>query len=201
MQYASFKKLATLVVLSTILASLPGCAGVVVGAAATTGAVVAQDRRTTGAVVEDSSIEYKANSIVDALTPTHQRENVHVNIVSYNGNVLLLGQVPNDVFVHKIIPEIKQIPKVNKVINELTYEPAIGLFVRSNDSMLTTQVKTAMMMQADRINATRVKVITENSVVYLMGIINKDEEAAAVDIARHVKGVKKVVKIFEYMPT
>ena len=201
MQYASFKKLATLVVLSTILASLPGCAGVVVGAAATTGAVVAQDRRTTGAVVEDSSIEYKANSIVDALTPTHQRENVHVNIVSYNGNVLLLGQVPNDVFVHKIIPEIKQIPKVNKVINELTYEPAIGLFVRSNDSMLTTKVKTAMMMQADRINATRVKVITENSVVYLMGIINKDEEAAAVDIARHVKGVKKVVKIFEYMPT
>lgn len=201
MQFASFQKLGSLLLLSSIFMTLPGCAGVVVGAAATTGAVVAHDRRTTGAVVEDSSIEHKANSIVDALTPTHQREKVHVNIVSYNGNVLLLGQAPNDVFVHKIIPEIKQIPKVNKIINELTYEPVTSLLVRSNDSMLTTKVKTAMMMQADRINATRVKVVTENSVVYLMGIINKDEEATAVDIARHVKGVKKVVKIFEYMPS
>lgn len=198
MQSRSIKKLG---VLALIMMSLSGCAAVVVGTAATTGAVVSQDRRTTGAVVEDSSIEYKAKSIVDALTPTHQREKVHVNVVSYNGNVLLLGQVPNDIFVHKIIPEIKQIPKVNKVINELTYDPATSLLVRSNDSMLTTKVKTAMMMQSDRINATRVKVVTENSIVYLMGIISKEEEKIAVDIARHVKGVKKVVKIFEYMPT
>lgn len=198
MQSRSIKKLG---VLALIMMSLSGCAAVVVGTAATTGAVVSQDRRTTGAVVEDSAIEYKAKSIVDALTPTHQREKVHVNVVSYNGNVLLLGQVPNDIFVHKIIPEIKQIPKVNKVINELTYDPATSLLVRSNDSMLTTKVKTAMMMQSDRINATRVKVVTENSIVYLMGIISKEEEKIAVDIARHVKGVKKVVKIFEYMPT
>ncbi len=198
MQFASLYKLGAL---ALMLAGLSGCAAVVLGTAATTGAVVSQDRRTTGAVVEDSSIEYKAKSIVDALTPTHQREKVHVNIVSYNGNVLLLGQAPNDIFVHKIIPEIKQIPKVNKIINELTYEPVTTLLVRSNDSMLTTKVKTAMMMQSDRINATRVKVVTENGVVYLMGIINKNEETIAVDIARHVKGVKKVVKIFEYMPT
>lgn len=198
MQSRSIKKLS---VLALALMSLSGCAAVVLGTAATTGAVVSQDRRTTGAVVEDSSIEYKAKSIVDALTPTHQREKVHVNVVSYNGNVLLLGQVPNDIFVHKIIPEIKQIPKVNKVINELTYDPATSLLVRSNDSMLTTKVKAAMMMQSDRINATRIKVVTENSIVYLMGIINKEEEKIAVDIARHVKGVKKVVKIFEYMPT
>lgn len=198
MQSRSIKKLSAL---ALIVMSLSGCAAVVLGTAATTGAVVSQDRRTTGAVVEDSSIEYKAKSIVDALTPTHQREKVHVNVVSYNGNVLLLGQVPNDIFVHKIIPEIKQIPKVNKVINELTYDPATSLLVRSNDSMLTTKVKTAMMMQSDRINATRIKVVTENSIVYLMGIINKEEEKIAVDIARHVKGVKKVVKIFEYMPT
>lgn len=198
MQSRSIKKLSAL---ALIFMSLSGCAAVVLGTAATTGAVVSHDRRTTGAVVEDSSIEYKAKSIVDALTPTHQREKVHVNVVSYNGNVLLLGQVPNDIFVHKIIPEIKQIPKVNKIINELTYDPATSLFVRSNDSMLTTKVKAAMMMQSDRINATRIKVVTENSIVYLMGIINKDEEKIAVDIARHVKGVKKVVKIFEYMPT
>lgn len=198
MQSRSIKKLSAL---ALVLMSLSGCAAVVLGTAATTGAVVSQDRRTTGAVVEDSSIEYKAKSIIDALTPTHQREKVHVNVVSYNGNVLLLGQVPNDIFVHKIIPEIKQIPKVNKVINELTYDPATSLLVRSNDSMLTTKVKTAMMMQSDRINATRIKVVTENSIVYLMGIISKEEETIAVDIARHVKGVKKVVKIFEYMPT
>ncbi len=191
----------SVLVLATICMTLSGCVAVVAGTAATTGAIVSHDRRTTGAVVEDSSIEYKAKNIVDALTPSHQREKVHVNIVSYNGNVLLLGQVPNDVFVHKIIPEIKQIPKVNKIINELTYEPVISLLERSTDSVLTTKVKAAMMMQADKINATRVKVITENSVVYLMGIISKEEESIAVDIARHVKGVKKVVKIFEYMPT
>ena len=191
----------SVLVLATICMTLSGCVAVVAGTAATTGAIVSHDRRTTGAVVEDSSIEYKAKNIVDALTPSHQREKVHVNIVSYNGNVLLLGQVPNDVFVHKIIPEIKQIPKVNKIINELTYEPVISLLERSTDSVLTTKVKTAMMMQADKINATRIKVITENSVVYLMGIISKEEESIAVDIARHVKGVKKVVKIFEYMPT
>lgn len=201
MKFASLQKICSFGILSTILMTLPGCAGVVVGAAATTGAVMAHDRRTTGAVVEDSSIEYKAKTIVNALTPTHQREKVHVNIISYNGNVLLLGQVPNEIFVHKVTAEIKQIPKVNKIINELTYEPVTTLLVRSNDSMLTTKVKTAMMMQSEKINATRIKVVTENSVVYLMGIINKNEETVAVDIARHVKGVKKVVKIFEYMPT
>jgi osmotically-inducible protein OsmY len=197
MQYASFQKLG---VCALLLTSLTGCGALVVGTAATTGAVMAQDRRTTGSVVEDSSIEYKAKSIVDALTPTHQREKVHVNIISYNGNVLLLGQVPNEAFVDKIIPEIKQIPKVNKIINELTYEPVINLMARTSDSMLTAKVKTAMMRQADKINATRVKVVTEDSVVYLMGIINKNEEEIAVDIARQVKGVKKVVKIFEYIP-
>ena len=83
----------SVLVLATICMTLSGCVAVVAGTAATTGAIVSHDRRTTGAVVEDSSIEYKAKNIVDALTPSHQREKVHVNIVSYNGNVLLLGQV------------------------------------------------------------------------------------------------------------
>jgi osmotically-inducible protein OsmY len=198
MRYASLQRLSACALLLT---SLTGCGALVVGTAATTGAVVAQDRRTTGTVVEDNSIEYKAKSIVDALTPTHQREKVHVNIISYNGNVLLLGQVPNETFAQKIIPEIKQIPKVNKIINELTYEPVTSLMARSSDSMLTAKVKTSMMRHSDKINATRVKVVTEDSVVYLMGIIHKHEEETAVDIARQVKGVRKVVKIFEYIPS
>lgn len=197
MRYASLQKIG---LCGLMIMTLTGCAAVAVGTAATTGAVIAHDRRTTGTVVEDSSIEHKAKSIVDALTPTYQREKVHVNIVSYNGNVLLLGQVPNEAFVQKILPEINQIPKVNKVINELTFEPPITLMARSNDAMLTAKVKTAMLRQADKINATRVKVVTEDSIVYLMGIINQDEETVAVDIARQTKGVKKVVKVFEYLP-
>lgn len=187
---------------TTIFAStLTGCVALVAGTAATAaGVAVAKDRRTAGTVVEDSTTEAKVYKIIDALTPQHFREKVHAHVVSYNGNVLLLGQVPNAELVKKYLPEIKLIPKVRSVHNELTIGPITSMAVRSNDSLITTKVKAKMLAYPDKLDGTKVKVVTEDSIVYLLGIVSTDEASAAVDIARHVKGVRKVVKVFEYLP-
>lgn len=164
------------------------------------GEMVAHDRRTSGTIVEDNSIEHKSVEIVKALTPDIEKENVHINIVSYNGNVLLLGQVPNDSLRKKFATEIQSIPKVNALHNELTVGAPTPMLTRANDSLITTKVKSAMVANNAKVDAKKVKVVTEDGVVYLMGIIKKSEEDTAVDIARRTKGVKKVVKMFEHLP-
>lgn len=176
------------------IALLEGCAAVVAGTAATS-VMVAQDRRTTGTIVEDKSIELKAlQAIVDA---SHNDPQVHVGATSYNNRVLLVGQVPSYQVRNNIENAVKKIDKVKQIHNEIVVTAPTNLLTRSHDSWITTKIKSEMTVTKD-FNPTRVKVTTENGIVYLMGIVKKPEEQIAVDIARHTKDVKKVVKIFEY---
>jgi osmotically-inducible protein OsmY len=188
------KPLCYSLILATLTPFLQSCAAVVAGTAATS-VIVAQDRRTAGTIVEDKSIELKAlQAIADA---SHNDPQVHVGAVCYNNRVLLIGQVPSRKFRIDIENAIKKINKVKQIHNEIMVAPPTTMLVRSNDSWITTKIKSEMAVTKD-FNPTRVKVTTENKVVYLMGIVSKLEEEIAVDIARHTKGVKKVVKIFEY---
>lgn len=173
---------------------LEGCAAVVASTAATS-VMVAQDRRTAGTIVEDKSIELKAlQAIVDA---SHQDPKVHVGATSYNNRVLLVGQVPSYQVRSNIENAVKKIDKIKQIHNEIVVNEPTNLLTRSHDSWITTKIKSEMTVTKD-FNPTRVKVTTEDGIVYLMGIVKKPEEQIAVDIARHTKDVKKVVKIFEY---
>ncbi len=184
-------KLITLLLTASLLS---GCAAVVVGGAATSAVVAANDRRTTGTIIEDKSIQLKS---LQAITEVADDPNVHVSAISYNNQVLLVGQAPSHKVRADIVQRVKNIEKVKKVHNEITLKEPTSMLQRSTDTWITTRVKSEMTVTKD-LNPARVKVVTEDGVVYLLGIVKPIEEEITVDIARHVKGVNKVVKIFEY---
>ena len=194
------KPIRILALSSLLVFQLSGCATLIAGTAATsitTGLLVAQDRRTTGTIVEDQTIEIKANqAIKNILRPA---DKANVKVVSYNNHLLLLGQSPNERVRKDIEEAVKNVAKVNSLHNEIKIAAPISMLTKSSDSWITTKIKSEMLVKKD-LNPTRVKVLTEDGVVYLMGIINKSEEQRAVEIARHTKGVKRVVKVFEYLP-
>jgi osmotically-inducible protein OsmY len=178
---------------SALAAQLVACVPVVVGGAAAGGAVAA-DRRTSGVYVEDENIELKAVKFVE----TNLGENAHVNITSYNTNVLLTGEVPDAAAKAKTEAYVKSIEHVRSITNEIVVGPKSSLSSRSNDTYLTSKVKTKFVTE-NQFQANYVKVVTENSVVYLLGIVNKAEGDAAAAIASNTDGVDKVVKVFEYI--
>jgi len=184
-------KILGIVLMSTLI---QGCVAVVAGGAATS-VLVAQDRRTTGTIVEDKTIALKAHNVITNLT--NRDPAVHVTPVSYNGRILLVGQAPSRQVRADIEEGIRTIHKVNHVHNEITVGEPTSLKTRSIDSWITTKIKSEMALTKE-IQAGHIKVVTENGVVYLLGIIKSHEDNIAVDIARHTKGVQKVVKIFEY---
>jgi osmotically-inducible protein OsmY len=178
---------------TVLVAQLGACVPVVVGGAAAGGAVAA-DRRTSGIYVEDENIELKAVKFME----TTLGENAHVNVTSYNQNVLLTGEVPDEASKAKAEAFVKSIEHVRAITNEIVVGPKSSLSSRSNDTYLTSKVKTKFVTE-NQFPANYVKIVTENSVVYLLGIVNKTEADAAAEIARNTDGVEKVVKVFEYM--
>lgn len=181
-------------IVATILSSqIVACVPAVVGGAAAGGAVAA-DRRTAGYYVEDENIELKAVKYVE----TTLGENTHINVTSYNRNVLLTGETPNEATKANAEAFVKSIENVRTITNEITVGPKTDFGSRSNDTYLTTKVKSKFVTE-NQFPANYVKVVTENSVVYLMGLVTKAEADAAVAIASNTDGVSKVVKVFEYI--
>ena len=183
-------RLLTAIALSTQLAA---CVPVILGGAAATG-VVAADRRTSGTYIEDQSIELKASKNINEQVG----DNIHANITSFNRNVLLTGEAFNEESKAQAEQIVKAIDNVRSVTNEVTIAAKTGFRSRTNDTYLTSKVK-ARMLSARLFPANAVKVVTENSTVYLMGLVTQQEGDDAVQIARDTDGVEKVVKVFEYI--
>ena len=175
------------------LPMLPGCAPVIVAAGVGASAMVVNDRRSTGAQVDDQSIELK----VATAAGSSYGNDIHVNATSYNAVVLLTGEVPNKTVEDDIIKVAKTTDRVKKVDSYLVIGPNADLSSRTNDSYITSKVK-ARFVESDKFSATHVKVVTERGVVYLMGIVSREEGDAAAQVAATTSGVGKVVKIFEY---
>jgi osmotically-inducible protein OsmY len=178
-----------------IVAALPllgGCAAAVIGGAAT-GVLVAEDRRTVGTVTDDKGIELRASSRVNERVP-----NGHFNFTSYNRMLLVTGEVFNATERENAERAARTIDNVRGIYNELQIAPVSGLSARTNDSYLTSKIK-ARFVDAQQFNAIHVKVVTEASVVYLMGLVKRAEADAATEIARTTSGVQKVVRLFEYL--
>ncbi len=187
-------KLIRVALIGAILSQLGGCAAVVVGGAAV-GTSVALDRRTAGVYVGDQEIELRA---LARLRETFPQKTEHISATSYNRQVLLTGQVPDEATRARATDVVKGIPDVRAVFNELTVSGVTSLTSDANDASLTGQVKTRMLRD-ERVPGTKIKIVTEDSVVYLMGLVTKAEANAATNIARTTSGVTKVVTLFEYL--
>ncbi|MEN6586668.1 MAG: BON domain-containing protein [Sulfuricella sp.] len=179
--------------LLAVIPALQGCFPVVatgVGA----GALMVADRRTSGTYIEDQGIELKA------MTRLNDKFNdaVHVTVTSYNRNVLLTGQAPTEVLKADVEQEVRTVPNVASVLNEMSIGSLTSFASHSNDTYITSKVK-ARMIDANKFPVTQVKVVTENGVVYLLGLVSHQVADEAVEIARTTSDVKKVVKVFEYV--
>ncbi|MDR2876321.1 MAG: BON domain-containing protein [Methylobacillus sp.] len=178
------------VLLST---TLSGCFPVVAGGAAA-GGLMAADRRTSGAYIDDEAIEWKAS---DAISKT-LRDKIHVNVTSYNRNMLLTGEAADEGSKQQAESIGKEITNVRNVTNELVIGAPSSLGDRSNDALITSKVKAAFLTE-NKFPANYVKVVTEAGTVFLMGMVTRQEADDAVEIARGISGVQKVVKVFEYV--
>ncbi len=182
--------LGTAIMICTL--ALQGCfplAAVGVGATA----LAVGDRRSTGIYIEDENVEWKARVIL-----LDRFKNAHVNVTSYNLSVLLTGEVADEKTRVEIGDAVRKIASVKGVTNELAIGGNTSLAGRSNDVLITTNVK-ARFLGAKNFSSNHVKVVTEANVVYLMGIVTKVEGDAATEVARTTSGVSRIVRVFEYV--
>ena len=153
-------------------------------------------RRTPGGWIDDEVIERIAARQIDA---ADERLAIsRVNIVSYDGIVLLTGQVENQGLRDLAEQSIRNIRKIRKIHNEIQIGGAIGIVARGADNWIQTKINTLFFAHED-IDASRIKVVAEDDTVYLIGMVPRVQADAAVAVARSVFGVKRVVKVFEYV--
>jgi osmotically-inducible protein OsmY len=176
-----------------LLPTLQGCFPVVATGVGAT-AVMLDDRRTSGTYIEDEGIELKAFHRLDEKFS----DAAHINTTSFNRQILLTGEVADQAMKEDAEKVVRGIPNVKNVINELAVAGLSSLAERSNDTYITSKVK-MRFVDADKFSITHVKVVTESGVVYLMGSVTRHEDDDATEIARSTSGVRKVVKLFEYI--
>jgi len=182
--------LSSLVIAAALL--LQGCAPMLIGAGGAMAYSSLEDRRTAGVQFDDEGIELRtANRVSERYADA-----VHINATSYNRLVLLTGEVPDARAREDIEKIARAVPGVRGATNELEVAGVSSLGARTNDSFVTSKVK-ARLFDAGNFSSVHIKVVTENGVVYLLGIVTEAESNQAADIARTVAGVRKVVKVFE----
>ena len=188
--------IATVLVVSSFTTVMSGCTFVAATAAAVTAIDIVRDRRTTGSYIDDGLIETKAK--YELLTNPDLKGTTHFNVTSMNGVALLTGEAPQPEQRTLAVDIVQDIAQVRQVVNEVKIAGKSNLGSRSNDSWITSKVK-VRLFDADNLDATRIKVVTESSIVYLMGLVTRIEGDAAAQAARTVTGVERVVKVFEYI--
>jgi osmotically-inducible protein OsmY len=187
-------RVAFLLLMAAAVPQLSGCVGAVaVGAGA--GALMVSDRRTSETYIADQGIEIRAANRIDE----RFGEKAHVNVTSYNRSLLLTGEVADAAAKAEAEKIAAAVPDVKAISNELEIAAVSSLSARSNDSYITSKVK-GRFLDANKFPINVVKVVTENSVVYLLGIVSQREADAAVEVARTTGGVRKVVRVFEIVP-
>lgn len=172
---------------------LQGCFPVVAGGA-TAVAMMAADRRTSGTYIEDEGIEWRARNRINERFGSL----VNVSVTSFNRNVLLTGQVPDEATRSEVGRIASQVENVRGIVYELQVAGISSLSSRSNDTVITSKVRARFIDQTVK-SAHHIKVVTEAGTVFLMGIVTQREADAATEVARNTAGVQKVVRVFEYI--
>lgn len=174
---------------------LEACVPAVVGGAAV-GAGAAHDRRTLGAIIDDENVELKAAAKIGL--DAELKNLVHVNVTSMNGIVLLTGEAATTEARDKILTHVRSVNGVRRITNELNITSPSSFGSRSKDSLITSAVKSRFLVTKN-LDPTRIKVVTESNVVYLMGLVTQAEGELATERAATIEGVERIVKVFEYL--
>ena len=189
------KKMSLMTLTLASLLSLQGCIATAVVTTAAVATKVATDPRTAGTQVDDEVLEEK---VAYNLTNDAQlKEEARINVVAYNGKILLVGQVPNSGAADTAKSIAAGVEGVKEVYNEIRTGEKIGTSQIALDSWITTTVKSKLLLNSE-VKATEVKVITENGEVFLMGKLDNNQANAAADVARNVRNVTKVIKVITY---
>lgn len=193
MNFRVQKRVAVLLAVVSAAGALSACAPLMIGGVFMSG-MVASDRRTSGSQVEDEGIELRASSRI--------RENlgdrVHVNVTSYNRQVLLTGEVPSEQDKQLVERVVTGVENVRSIVNELAVMGSSTLTQRTSDSLVTGKVK-ASLLDAKDLSSSAFKVVTERGTVYLMGRVTQREATRATEVISGVSGVMKVVRILEIL--
>ena len=175
--------------------SVSGCffiAGAAAGAAAI---AIVYDHRKFEKIIDD---QHLSNSIADRIRSVpNLHTHSHIDVSCFNGIVLLTGETPNPAWREQAENIAKSIPGVVRIYNQITVEGPTSSLTRTSDAWITTKIKT-QMLATEGLKSSSIKVVTENGVVYLMGIVTREQGNVAAELARQITGVLKVVKIFQY---
>ena len=191
MKFERSRSVCMLLAAAALAGGLSACVPLVMGGAAV-GTLVAVDRRTSGSQLEYEGIEFRAANRLHGL----YGDRAHVNVTSWNRQVLLTGEVPTQEDLQKAEQTLREVENVRSIVNDLVVAPPSSLSQRSNDTLITGKVKASFVDAKDLVSAA-FKVVTERGVVYLMGRVTQREATRATEIARGVSGVTKVVRVFE----
>ena len=187
----SLQRASLVLVLAGSTLGLSACFPLLVGGAVT-GAMVATDRRTSGTVVEDESIELKASASVR----NNIGERVHINITSYNRQVLITGEVPSAQDKQLVEKVVASVENVRNIVNEAAVMGNSTFTQRSSDSLVTGRVK-AGLIDAQDLSANAFKVVTEHGTTYIMGRVTQREATRATEVIRGTDGVQRLVRVLE----
>lgn len=194
MNYGAMKRMAGMACTAVLLSSLlSACVGpLLVGGAMVGGTLLAVDRRSSGAQLDDEAIELRAANQIRSNLGTR----VRTSVTSYNRQVLLTGEVPNLQDKQRVEDVVKSVESVSSVVNELAVLNSPSLMDRSADTLLTGRVK-AMLLDARDLQSNAFKIVTERNTVYLMGRVTQREADRATEVVRGTTGVQKVVRLLE----
>lgn len=190
------QKVVKIIALSLGISLLSGCFVPFVAGAAIGGAIV-YDRRDFETMASDQEIFQQANNKINI--DNELKNDAHIVVTSFNRSVLIVGQAPTEALRARTQQRVASVPNIKRIYNEVSISGPTSPAVRSSDAWITTKVKSQMLVET-KLRSGQIKVMTEDSVVYLMGLVHREQADIAVDIARQVSGVQRVVKIFEYIP-
>lgn len=179
-----------------VASSAAGCIPLIFAGAIGGAAALSSDRRTSDTILADERIELTAAARLRA----GLGEKINTSVTSYNRVVLVTGEVADPAAKAAIDKIVSEVPGVRHVVDETSIKQFRNFGQRSGDSYVTTQVKARLVAQAKNVNPLAVKVVTDDSVVYLMGTVSKTEGDEASGIAASTQGVARVVRVFEYIP-
>lgn len=175
--------------------TLSGCVTALVAGVAIATVDILHDRRTVGEYIDDSAIEVTARNIV--VSKSAFRKAAHIKPTSWNGILLVTGEIDDETLKPELISRFSNIQGVRQVVDETSITGKTRLLARTNDAWITSKVKSRLLLKTG-LDANRVKVITTRGSVYLMGIVTQEEASRATQYTQTVRGVKRVVKVFEY---
>ena len=191
----TYRSISKLIVVVMLMATLSGCVTVAIAGVAIASIDILHDRRTAGEYIDDSSIELNATNYL--LSRPELRASAHIKPDSWNGILLITGEIDNETYKQEVLAYLSSIQGVRQLVDETTITGKTPLLARTNDAWITSKVKSSLVFKTG-LKANRVKVITTRGTVYLMGIVTREEAEKATEISRSVRGVARVVRVFEF---